>query len=211
MSDLNKPIRPVKRDDKERLRVQKIEGYKQKNSASMEDYDVSNNKHNTKTALGSSILFFFKKILNRMIPEKAGSQGVLSHDSVLVDIRNILNLLITIRDEDPSNDPNFAKSFSTSWHNLAMHFFSSTKGQTPTSANIKKVNEFLQMIHHFPENDEHNLAFYLQKYTEEEWFPIPFFKLIQQLHDEFLSAGEKSHLYIWIRHLQNLLGESKGA
>lgn len=209
MDDLNKPIRPISRDEKDRFKVQKIEAYKHEDSLEAQAPTQKSDKIKTKNVITSSFLFLFKKIFNSFIPEKSGSKGVLSTNEVLDDIRIILNLLIVIRDEDPANNPNFASKFSKAWHNLVNHYLHHTKSKEPTSLNLKKVNSFIQSVHHFPEGSEHNLAFYLQKLSEEEWFPVPFFNLIEQLHDDYFSKGELSELDQWIKLLNQVLAESR--
>ncbi len=209
MDDLNKPIRPVSRDENDRFKVQKIEAYKHDDPPETKFVGNPPEEKKIKAAISSSMLMFFKKIFNAFIPEKAGVKGVLSPDEVLDDIRKILSLLISIRDEDPANDPKFAHKFSKAWHNLVDHYLHHTKTKEPTKVNLDKVNIFLQSVHHFPEDDEHNLAFYLQKYTEEDWFPIPFFKLIGRLHDDYFSKGKQSELDTWIKLLNELLSEAR--
>lgn len=208
MSDLNKPIRPISREDRDRLKVQKIESYKQEELESAPSFKTKD-EQKIKKILSSFFLFAFKKIFNHFIPEKVGVKSLLSPDKVLHDIRLILKLLIVIRDEDPANDPKFAFNFSSAWHNLLEHYLYHTKTKEPTMVNLEKVNSFLQSAHHFPQNEEHNLAFYLQKYSEEEWFPVPFFKLISRLHDEYFSKGSYSELDMWIRLLHEILAEAK--
>lgn len=198
MDDLNKPIRPISRDEKDRFKVQKIEAYKQQEEELRRLQKEISEHTKSDQAVSTTFLMFFKKIFNKLIPEKEGVQSLLSQDQVLTDLKTLKTLLLAIRDEDPENDPQFAERFSFAWHNLMTHYLHHAKLKLPTKVDLKLVGIFLQALQHFPSNTEHTLAFYLNKYREEQWFPKPFFELIGKLHDDYFELGQKSELDQWI-------------
>ena len=202
MDDFNKPIRPISREDKDKIKVEPIiEKFRDElNQNPQENKDV--NKKN----FILSYLGFIRKFFNYFIPEEAGVSTVLSIDSLWQDLRFMKTLLIKIRDENPTENLKFAETFSEVWHRVLDHYHHLSPEST--RVNIKKVKQFIDAIQDYPEGEDHSLGFYLKNYSGQEWFPVPFFTLLKKLHEECFLNGKNSDLDLWIALLSEIILEA---
>ncbi|MCH9630528.1 MAG: hypothetical protein S4CHLAM37_05290 [Chlamydiia bacterium] len=203
MDDLNKPVRPIKADEDEKLKVQRIENYKQYAERTYQPLPEEDDKNKKRFFI--ACLGIVRKFFNNFIPESAGSSGVLSVDSIWQDLKAIRTLLIKIRDEDPADDPKFAEKFSEAWRRILDHYLHQGNQKKASKVDLKKAKEFIQAINHYPDGELHSLGFYLKKYGDEDWYPVPFFKILKQLHDEYFTVGKNSALDLWICAISEML------
>lgn len=203
MNDFNKPIRPISREDKDKVKVEPIiEKFRDESNQNLSEITKKDKKNFILSYLG-----FVKNFFNFFTSEESDMSNVLSADSLWEDLKLIKTLLIKIRDEDPTDDLKFAEKFSEAWHRILDHYFQlSTEN---TRVNSSKVKQFIQAIQHYPEEEDHSLGFYLQHYSGQEWFPVPFFKLLKKLHEEYFSNGKNSDLDRWIALASEILVEAK--
>lgn len=202
MDDFKKPIRPISREDLDKVKAEPIiEKFREQLNQ-----DLPNIIKKDKKNFILSYLNLVRKFFNYFIPEEAGISNILSIDDLWQDIKLIKNLLIIIRDENPTGDLKFAEKLSEAWVRLLNHV--SNFSSENTRVNIHKVKQLIHTIQHYPEGEDHSLGFYLNRYSEQEWFPIPFFKLLKTLHEECFSQGKHSDLDRWIALTTEILVEA---
>lgn len=203
MDDLNKPVRPIKAEEEEKLRVQRIENYKHYIDNSYTPLPEKPSKNKRSFFIAS--LNLVRKFFNTFVPEKAGVSGVLRVDTLWQDLKDIRVFLIMIRDEDPTNDLKFAEKFSEAWRRILDHFLHRGNQPAPSKVDIKMTKDLIQAINHYPQGESHSLGFYLKKYGDEDWYPAPFFKFLHQLHKEYFTQGKNSALDLWISTINEIL------
>lgn len=200
MDDFNKPIRPFSKSDDHEIRIEPIEavGPRKESFISREDEE----KLKEKKFLQSSVIILLRKLFNFLIPEKI---GLVASDAILEDVKLLLELLIQIRDEAPTDDPIFVEKFSRAWHRLIDHYHHCMQWKKASILDLSKVKIFIDALNVYPPHEDHSLGYYLYRYTEEAWFPVPFFKIIDSLHENYNQSPEKSALCEWISILEALI------
>lgn len=206
MDDLNKPVRPIKAEEEDKLRVQRIENYKQY-SERVYTADSTENKKNKKNSFIAAV-GLIRKFFNKFMPESAGSSGILAVDPLWQDLKSIRKFLIAIRDEDPADDPKFAENFSDAWRRILDHLLHHKNQPHPSKVDLHKAKQLIHSINHYPEDEAHHLGFYLKKYGDDDWYPTPFFNILKRLHSEYFSNGKNSTLDLWICSISEILDES---
>lgn len=202
MNDFNKPIRPISREEKDKVKVEPIiEKFREELSQTIPEIKSKDKKNFILSYLG-----FIRKFFNHFIPEEAGVSTILSIDSLWQDLKLIKKLLIKIRDEDPTDDLKFAETFSDAWHRILDHYLHLPP--ETTKVNIKKVKQFIDAIEHYPEGEDHSLGYYLKNFSGQDWFPVPFFKLLKTLHQEYFLNSKNSDLDRWIALASEILIEA---
>lgn len=201
MDDFNKPIRPIKRSE---LNTMKIEPISDKTH---EHEEVSKNlSESNKNSLILSCLYLINNLFSRLpsfIPDRQSIQNI---DAFQNNLQTFKNLLIKIRDENPTNDLQFADKLSQIWHALKVNF---SENSNSLPLNFFKINSLLSSIEHYPDDSEHSFGFYLSHYSGKDWFPIPFFQLLNRLHEEPSSKDRSSRLDNWIQLINEILFEYK--
>ena len=215
MDDFKKPIRPISREDRDKVKAEPIiEKFRDPLNQDLPSITKKN-----KTQFILSYLGFVRQFFNFFIPERAGVSGVLGINDLWQDLKLIKNLLVKIRDENPTGDLKFAQQLSEVWIRLLNQVSHLSSGDTcvndtrvnDTRVKINKVQQLVHAIQHYPEGEDHSLGFYLKRYSEQEWFPIPFFKLLTALHEECFTQGKNSDLDRWIALVSEILIEAAKA
>lgn len=202
MNDFNKPIRPISKKDDDKIKVEHIiEKFKEQPDLK----ETTNNKKNKNNFI-ATYLGVVKKFFNALFYQ----EEVVLQRSEPQDLRRALQevkiLLEKIRNEDPTHDLKFAEELSRAWCSLLDCHHSSPQS---SSVDSNKIYQLIDAIEHYPPHEEHSLGFYLTRYSEKEWFPIPFFQLLSILHEECWELKKSSHLDGWISLADEILSESK--
>jgi len=203
MNDFNKPIRPITRKDKDRINAESIiHNFKQE-----EELLELNNKKSDKKTYILSYLELVRNFFSSLFEKKRTSSEVLEDTPLYSTISVIKKCFETIRDTNPNNNLPFAQSFAKTWIALLEVGSMESLKQSPLIA--KHVHALINALLHFPPSEKHSLGFYLSGCAENAWFPVPFFVLLLQLHEEHKELNKESHLYTWIRLAEDILSLAK--
>jgi hypothetical protein len=201
MDDFNKPITPIKRSELSTMKIEPIIDNTHEREESPQHLSQSN-----KTSLILSSLYLISHLFKNLPTTNLDTSSLQK----IVDFRHNLhlfnNLLIKIRDENPTEDLQFADALSKVWHTLKL---SLTEEGNNLQLNFFKINSLFSSIEHYPEDSEHSFGFYLSHYSGKEWFPMPFFQLLNKLHTEHLSKNNTSDLDKWIKLIHEILFTSQ--
>lgn len=192
MNDFNKPIRPISKKDDDKIKSEPIiEKFKEQ----METYEINEKKTNKNNFI-FSYMELVRKFFSSLFKEDFSMTESLNTDDTHTALVRIKKFLETIRDEDPAHDLQFAEQFSLAWkYLLTCH---SSPHQELSSLDSEKIAQLIDAIEHYPPGEEHSLGFYLTRYSEKEWFPVPFFQILSTLHQEYWSLKKSSNLDAWI-------------
>lgn len=150
----------------------------------------------------SSILVsFLKKFTMHFSFKNKISTIALKQD--LLELKKLFTLLST---EDLSHQLEFIQKLSLLWHKIREDCNPISLSLSKGSDFLKKIANFIQIINHFPLNEDHSLGYYLQEHVGEKWVPFPFMELLQGLHEEH-QIQSKSHLSDWIKILSLIIDE----
>ncbi len=201
MDDFNKPIRPIKRSELNTMKIEPISDKTHEHEKTSKNFSESN-----KNSLILSCLYIINNLFNRLSSYAPYSQSIENIDAFQNNLQTFKNLLIKIRDENPTNDLQFAGTLSQMWHTLKLNF---SKNSNNLPLNFFKINLLISSIEHYPEDSEHSFGFYLSHYSGTDWFPIPFFQLLNRLHEEPSSKNRSSKLESWIQLINEILFEDR--
>jgi hypothetical protein len=201
MDDFNKPIRPISREDSDKIKSEPIiEKFREELNQNPSETKKTDKKNFIISYLTNIINFF-----NHFFPEKTNSSKILDNNPLCESLQIIKKFLTKIRDENPENDPKFAAAFSETWDNILDNYnHISSKN---IHLNVKKIKQLIDAIDYYPEGEDHSLGFYLKHHSGKEWFPIPFFELLKTLHEEYFLNGKNSDLDRWIALASEILEE----
>jgi len=197
MDDFNKPIRPIKRSELNTMKIEPILDKMHEHEELSKNLSESN-----KNSLILSCLYLINNLFNKLpssLPDNLVSKKM---DAFCQNLELFKKLLIKIRDENPTDNLQFAETLSKVWHNLKSDL---AENSYDLQLDLFKINSMLSSIEHYPEDSEHSFGFYLSHYSGENWFPIPFFQLLNKLHKEHSSKNNESDLERWIRLIDEIL------
>ena len=190
MNDFNKPIRPIRGIQKSSLKKE-VAIANEKYHEQLPQIPLSQRKKK-KTLLSSLQLIkeFFGKItrLSERKPDIYDTQT----QHLLIQVKNHLILIATT---PPSNHSQLALEFSNIWKELL-----ESLQHLPYSKSQLLVDSFKT----FPGRNSYSLHFYLTRFSGKEWFPMPFFELLKQLHDEHQHHKKNSQLDRWIHLIEEM-------
>ncbi len=187
MANINKPIQPINPDDGWK-RVQRIEGYKQRERQRPQDVEPP------KPHLFALFATFFKKYF--ALTQKKSLQ-IAHKKEIAKDLSEFHRALQNLIKEDRSRDPSFAQLLSALWHTLehdCNHLLDALGDSNPVAA---KFNLLLDEIDRYPPWEEHSLGFYLTKGAGESWLPIPFMEILLALHLAAKNSPLQNPLESW--------------
>jgi len=124
------------------------------------------NMHILSYLLASTILDSIRSTESLKTPQK-----------IIDALRNFLETLHQIKEEDLSSDWRYCEKLSKSWQDVC----SSTEEATLPSGGL---SEMLEAINHYPEKGDHSLGYYLSLSTGENWIPFPFMEILRNLHEK---------------------------
>ena len=190
MNDFNKPIRPIRGIQKSSL--------KKEVAIANEKYheqppQILLSQPKKKKTLLSSLQFikeFFGKITH--LSDRKPDINDTQTQNLLVKVKNHL---ISIATTPPSNHSQLALEFSNTWKELL-----ESLQHLPYSKSQLLVDSFKT----FPGRNSYSLHFYLTRFSGKEWFPVPFFDLLKQLHDEYRHHKKNSQLDRWIHLIEEM-------
>ena len=123
------------------------------------------------------------------------------------DLLELKQLFISLSIEDLSHQLEFIQKLSLLWHKIIEDCNPISLSLSKGSDFLKKIADFIQIINHFPANEDHSLGYYLQEHVGEKWVPFPFMELLQELHIDYQKAQDKSYLANWIKILSSIIDE----
>lgn len=150
----------------------------------------------------SSILVSFLKKFTMHFSFK----NKISTTALKQDLLELKQLFILLSIEDLSHQLEFIQKLSLLWHKIIEDCNPISLSLSKGSDFLKKAADFIQIINHFPVNEDHSLGYYLQEHVGEKWVPFPFMELLQGLHEEY-QIQSKSHLADWIKILSLIIDE----
>jgi hypothetical protein len=190
MNDFNKPIRPVKR-------IQESSERKDISLANSSE-DRFHEKKNTRKGKSYSFVYklncikdFFKKIVGFSIQTQ--DPDLFTTKDLLL---NLKKHLIDIGEKNPTNHPDFVLSLASTWKELleALQQHPSSKGQL-----------LIDSFKTYPGRTTYSLHFYLTRFSGKEWFPLPFFELLQILHQDYRRSQKNCQIDRWTHLIDDIL------
>jgi hypothetical protein len=194
MDDFNKPIRPLKKEEKERIKIDPISHQlDQEEKLSMQRRENEENKGAlfTYLSLMKKIFGFFKGNKESSLLEE--------HQETLEKLKKLKEQLRKIGEENPSEDLLFCKNLASIWQDLI---------STQKNHAHSKIDQLIDAISSYPNPKQTCLGFYLENFSEKEWFPLPFFDLLKELHLDYFENQKNSDLDRWISLIDEILEEN---
>lgn len=198
MDDFNKPIRPIGKEEIDKIKIDPL--YTKQDDPTKQEQYLSAKKEPNKLLI--NYIRMIKKLFNFILPEEAGASGALAVDPLWQDLRRFEQLLIKIRNDNPTQDLKFAEQISAAWTQLLEHF---CVRDLKTSVNIYDVELLIDSIEHYPPESDHSFGYYLSKLAHKDWYPTPFFEMLRKLHEEYFKEGKSSELDRWISLIGSIL------
>lgn len=194
MNDFNKPIRPLKKEVNERIKIDPIsDPLNEKEFFSKETREKEKNK---------GALFAYLSLMKKIFAFLKGnreSYSVKENEQTLKQLKELKEELGKIGEENPCEDIVFCKNLASIWQGL----ISNQKNLTPS-----KTDQLIDAISNYPNPKQTCLGFYLENFSEKEWFPLPFFDLLKQLHLDYFENQKNSDLDRWISLIDEILEEN---
>ncbi|KAG6559000.1 hypothetical protein RHABOEDO_000396 [Candidatus Rhabdochlamydia oedothoracis] len=148
----------------------------------------------------SILVCFFKKFTMHFSFKNKISTAALKQD--LLELKQ---LFISLSIEDLSHQLEFIQKLSLLWHKIIKDCNPISLSLSKGSDFLKKIADLIQIINHFPANEDHSLGYYLQEHVGEKWVPFPFMELLQELHIDYQKTQDKSYLADWIKILSSII------
>lgn len=196
MVDINKPIQPISPSDDGWKRVQRIEGYKQRERARPSDIEPP------KPHLFALFATFFNKFFS--LTQKKSLQ-LANHKEIAKDLFEFQRALQKLIREDQSHDPTFAQLLTTLWHTLEQDCNQLIDALGATHPIAAKFNYLLEEINRYPPWEEHSLGYYLTKRAGETWLPLPFMEILLALHLGAKNSPLQNPLESWSHLINDIL------
>lgn len=203
MNDFNKPIRPISKEDQDKIKQETII----QNFNKQQEFNISFNNKSNKKEFIAAYLELLRNFFSTFLEEEAPISNFLKEGSLLSSLLILKKCFEKIRDENPSHELLFAEQFSKAWQALL-----ETKNRA--SLNEKTtilLGDLIKDLNFFSPTGTHSLGFYLRKYSEKEWFPAPFFDLLHYLHEEYWKVKKSSRLNIWLHLIEEILSKTKSS
>lgn len=156
----------------------------------------------TRPSSGSLLVAFFKKFTMHF-----SFKNKISTKALKQDLLELKQLFILLSAEDLSHQLEFIQKLSLLWHKIIEDCNPISFSLLKDSSFLKKILEFIQIIHHFPPEEDHSLGYYLQEHVGEKWVPFPFMELLQELHEEYQKTQDKSNLAKWIENISLIVND----
>ncbi len=199
MTDLNKPIQPIRPSEDGWKRVQRIEGYKQRGRQ-----DPPPDDDPTKPIFFALFVTLFKKLISY---KEKKSRLLINTKEIIKDLSAFYDALQELINEDRSHDPAFTQTLSLLWHNLVEdcnQLEDALGGNHPSSLKFKLLLDEIDM---YPPWEEHSLGFYLTRRAGETWLPLPFMQTLLAPHISAKKNPLQNPLEKWC-HLSSDIKES---
>lgn len=145
---------------------------------------------------GSILICFFKKFTMHF-----SFKNKISTVALKQDLLELKQLFISLSIEDLSHQLEFIQKLSLLWHKIIEDCNPISLSLSKGSDFFKKTMDFIQVINHYPANEDHSLGYYLKEHVGEKWVPFPFMELLQELHTDYQKTQDKSYLANWIKIL----------
>lgn len=151
---------------------------------------------------GSILICFFKKFTMHF-----SFKNKISTVALKQDLLELKQLFISLSIEDLSHQLEFIQKLSLLWHKIIEDCNPISLSLSKGSDFFKKTMDFIQVINHYPANEDHSLGYYLKEHVGEKWVPFPFMELLQELHTDYQKTQDKSYLANWIKILSLITDE----
>lgn len=157
-------------------------------------------KEQPKKESNDLIAFLLKSIHDTVhfLQTKFQNNSSYNLDSTIeIQLKKLKEIFQMIQSEDLSRDIHLLNQLSVTWDQIISN---------PNAHSNTSLLHFLQEIKHYPKNEEFNFEYYLSKYAgRQKWYPIPYMKLIQELHEEHVATPKMSILQNWVCQIDRLL------
>ncbi len=200
MNGFNKPIRPLSREEREKIRISEIE------KLSRADHRPHPfDKEGKKSSPYQVTLFLLKKLVHFFTKNRKH----LQHNTDLATKAHaLLALLQQLGEKDQSENISYIQKLSQIWEQIIDHI-EYLKLTTHLPDNIHNLLSAIAGMNHFPKDAEYSFGFYLLKHAGKEWFPFPFMEMLKDLHQNHQQLKEKSVLTKWTLDLERYLKEEE--
>ncbi|MBM3197997.1 MAG: hypothetical protein FJZ58_01920 [Chlamydiae bacterium] len=144
-------------------------------------------------------LLFTTSLLTQRLLSKEQSRVFFAHPQILCqELCKLKNLLINLMYKSEAQE--FSEKLAKSWQIIHQEAVPIRSKISPPSCTEKLLKKFFSQVNTFPTGEDHSLGFYLSKYGQDEWTPLPFLLLLKNLHDHHPDI-----LRSWISLIEEIL------
>jgi hypothetical protein len=199
MSDYRKNIHSREPDPYENISINPIE----KDKKGKEDFPKG--QEPSKPQFFATLLSYFKKLVTFFTSKDEQEFFLFDSHQLFAHLYAFRKMLLILKDQDESHNPEFTKQLTELWHNLMDDCNSIPASLEVSSQSINNIKFFITQIAHYPYGADHTLKYYFDAYAGKDWIPFPFMDMLKELFEENQSNPSNSHLGKWIFLLDNIL------
>jgi|GEM_PF-5536519 len=159
-------------------------------------------KDTKKSAIEALMTTALKKVIDLFTISAERSISKAERTFIEDDLEKMKKAFQRLVHEDLSQDVPFLKELSFVWHDFMKNYhvlYSNKK-----SIIVQKIEEIVESISTYPEDEDSTMGFYLTQYAGEDWLPFPYMDMIQRLHKD-----HKDLLKNWISKIEDIIVEVK--
>jgi|GEM_PF-2010007 len=157
-----------------------------------------------------SLKLLYASIMYTLLEKTSIEKGIdLSHlhpgeRELYTLVTTLSHHLIALASSDQSKNIEFIKSLSSTWTFLTLSV-KRRKGQKHSPEYLTALSELIHSIEIYGDKEGKTLGYYLNTKEMQDWFPIPYLKMLHSLHQEYIRNKEKSLLNLWKDQIEHLL------
>jgi len=197
MVNYDKKIHSREPDPYENIRIPPTDKDKKKRDEN--DQDSATSK------IFATLASYFKKIASLFAPRERETPVHLHQHQLTQHLTAFRAQLQTLSEHNESHEPGFTERLTELWHKLSDDCNSIWATQEFSSSMKSALKFLLSQISGYPLGADHTLGFYFDASAGKDWTPFPFMQLLQELHEEYQSEPQQSHLAAWISLIDAIL------
>ena len=157
-----------------------------------------------------SLKLLYASIMYNLLEKTSVEKGVdLSHltpgeRELYTLIATLSHHLLALASADQSKNIEFIKSLSSTWTFLTLSV-KRRQGQKHGPEYLIPLNELIHSMEIYGDKEGKTLGYYLNTKEMQDWFPIPYLKMLHSLHQDFIRNGTVSSLALWKEQIDHLL------
>ncbi len=157
-----------------------------------------------------SLKLLYASIMYNLLDKTSVEKGVdLSHlnpgeQELYTLITTLSHHLLSLASADQSKNIEYIKSLSSTWTFLTLSV-KRRQGQKHSPEYLIPLNELIHSIEIYGDKEGKTLGYYLNTKEMQDWFPIPYLKMLHALHQEYIRNRSASFLTLWKEKIDHLL------
>jgi hypothetical protein len=205
MSEIYKKtnISPVDKKDPYSINVNEIEPVYEERSEKEKSFLYKNKPIDSLKLLYASIMY---SLLEKTSLEKGVDLSHLNpgEQELYTLISTLSYHLLTLASADQSKNIEFIKSLSSTWTFLTLSV-KRRQSQKHSHEYLNHLNELIHSIEIYGDKEGKTLGYYLNTKEMQDWFPLPYLKMLYSLHQEYIRNPAASYLNLWKEKIELLL------